>query len=55
MKADALLEAMQRDKKKRAGQLRFILLRGIGQAFVSDGVSNAEILATISALSELKS
>jgi len=51
IKPDALLQAMQHDKKKRAGQLRFILLRGIGQAFVSDEVANTEILATISALS----
>ncbi len=49
---DALLQAMQRDKKKRAGQLRFILLRGIGQAFVSDGVSAREIIDTVSALSD---
>ena len=49
---DALLQAMQRDKKKRAGQLRFILIRGIGQAFVSDEVSNEEILGTMSALSD---
>jgi 3-dehydroquinate synthetase len=52
IRADALLQAMQRDKKKRAGQLRFILIRGIGQAFVSDEVSNKEILGTISALSD---
>jgi 3-dehydroquinate synthetase len=48
IKPDALLQAMQHDKKKRAGQLRFILLRGIGQAFVSDEVPNSEVLATIS-------
>jgi 3-dehydroquinate synthetase len=42
---------MQHDKKKRAGQLRFILLRGIGEAFVSDEVANTEVLATISAIS----
>lgn len=48
----ALLQAMQRDKKKRAGQLRLILIRGIGQAFVSDEVSDQEILGTISALSD---
>ena len=52
IKPDALLQAMQRDKKKRAGQLRFILIRGIGQAFISDEVSNTEILATISVLSD---
>jgi 3-dehydroquinate synthetase len=52
IKPDALFQAMQHDKKKRAGQLRFILLRGIGQAFVSDEVPADEIKATISALSE---
>ncbi len=51
IKPDALLQAMQHDKKKRAGQLRFILLRGIGDAFVSDEVANTEVLATISAVS----
>lgn len=48
---DALLQAMQNDKKKRAGQLRFILLRGIGQAFVSDGVPAGAIRDTVSVLS----
>ena len=51
LKPNTLLQAMQRDKKKRAGQLRFILIRGIGQAFVSDEVSDQDILDTISALS----
>ncbi len=51
IKPDALLQAMQHDKKKRAGQLRFILLRGIGQAFVSDEVSAKDIKDTVSALS----
>jgi len=50
-KPDALLQAMQRDKKKQAGQLRFILISGIGHAFVSDEVSAEQILGTISALS----
>ncbi len=47
----ALLQAMQSDKKKRAGQLRFILIRGIGQAFVSDQVSDQDVLDTLSSLS----
>jgi 3-dehydroquinate synthase len=51
IKPDALIQAMQRDKKKRAGQLRFILLRGIGQAFVSGGVSVDEIKDAVSAVS----
>jgi 3-dehydroquinate synthetase len=51
IKPDALLQAMKHDKKKRAGQLRFILLRGLGQPFVSDEVANTEVLTTISAVS----
>ena len=47
----ALLQAMQNDKKKRAGQLRFILIRGIGQAFVFDQVSDQDVLDTLSSLS----
>ena len=47
-----LLQAMQRDKKKRAGQLRFILIRGIGQVFVSDNVLDQDVLDILSSLSE---
>jgi len=36
--ADALLALMAQDKKVQDGRLRFILARGIGQAFVSDDV-----------------
>jgi 3-dehydroquinate synthase len=36
--ADALLALMGQDKKVIDGRLRFILARGIGQAFVADGV-----------------
>jgi 3-dehydroquinate synthase len=36
--ADALIALMGQDKKVRDGRLRFILARGIGQAFVADGV-----------------
>ncbi len=37
----ALIEAMTQDKKAKAGQLRFILARGVGKAFISDDVDNA--------------
>ena len=33
-KADAVLEAMSRDKKVEGGRLTFVLWRGIGRAFV---------------------
>ncbi len=36
--AEALLALMGQDKKVVAGQLRFVLARGIGQAFVADDV-----------------
>ncbi len=52
IRSEALLQAMQSDKKKRAGQLRFILFRGIGQAFVSDEVSNVDVLGTLSEVSD---
>ena len=36
--AAALIGHMRRDKKMRDGALRFVLVRGIGQAFTSDDV-----------------
>lgn len=36
--ADGLMRLMAQDKKVDAGRLRFILARGIGEAFVADGV-----------------
>ncbi|ATG43254.1 3-dehydroquinate synthase AroB [Phaeobacter piscinae] len=42
--AEALLALMGQDKKVVDGQLRFILARGIGQAFVSGDVPQAAVL-----------
>jgi 3-dehydroquinate synthase len=50
--AARLKEAMQADKKALAGKLRFILLRGIGDAFVSADVAEQrldDVLATAEA------
>lgn len=44
---EALLKAMGSDKKRVAGQLRFVLLRDVGQAFVTDAVPEAAVLATL--------
>lgn len=41
----ALQSAMAQDKKVKNGVIRFILTRGIGQAFVSEGVDPATIAA----------
>jgi 3-dehydroquinate synthetase len=38
---------MGSDKKRVAGQLRFVLLREVGQAFVTDAVPEAALLATL--------
>jgi shikimate kinase/3-dehydroquinate synthase len=43
--AERLIGHMRRDKKAEAGSLAFILVRGIGQAFVSRDVPEAELRA----------
>lgn len=42
--AARLVSAMRRDKKMRDGRLRFVLARGIGEAFTSDGVAEDAVL-----------
>lgn len=45
--AKALLELMGQDKKVVAGQLRFILARGIGEAFVTGDVPPEQVLSVL--------
>ncbi|GIX38688.1 MAG: 3-dehydroquinate synthase [Silanimonas sp.] len=45
---EALLARMRLDKKALSGRLRLILWRGIGQAFVADGVEEAAVLQVLS-------
>src|SRR4029079_3671058 len=40
-----LLEIMRQDKKALAGKLTFILVRGIGEAFIARGVEENDVLA----------
>ena len=40
---DALYNAMRLDKKARGGKLRFVLLKRLGEAVVSDDVTDADI------------
>jgi len=42
-KLGELLEAARLDKKARDGKLRFVLLKRLGEAFVSDAVTDADI------------
>jgi 3-dehydroquinate synthase len=48
---ELLLAAMSRDKKRTAGRLRFVLMRGIGDVFVTDAVDQTEVLASLKELS----
>ncbi len=45
---DRLMELIAQDKKIKRGQLTFILVRGIGAAFVETGVDQAEVRAFLS-------
>lgn len=45
--AQALVALMGQDKKVVDGQLRFILARGIGQAFVASEVDGADVVAVL--------
>jgi 3-dehydroquinate synthase len=44
---EVLLAHMRRDKKVRDQRIRFVLARGIGRAFVSDGVDPAAVTALL--------
>ncbi|CUS03828.2 Shikimate kinase/3-dehydroquinate synthase [Candidatus Promineifilum breve] len=46
----ALYAAMGSDKKKKAGQLRFVLIRDVGDVFLRDGVPAAAVLAALEAV-----
>jgi 3-dehydroquinate synthase len=43
--ASRLLDLMRQDKKARAGRLNFILLRGIGQAFIAREIEEKSVLS----------
>ena len=45
--AEALVDLMAQDKKVVDGQLRFILARGIGQAFVTSDVERADVVTLL--------
>jgi shikimate kinase / 3-dehydroquinate synthase len=49
-RAAALIEAMYRDKKRRAGKLRFVLLRDIADPIVTDDVPMTALQAVLSTL-----
>ena len=44
---EALIALMAQDKKVQDGKLRLVLLRGLGQAVVSDVATDEQIVAAI--------
>ena len=46
---DAVWEAMQRDKKKKGRQLRFIVPRGVGDVIITVEATEADVRAVLSA------
>ena len=46
---EALLQRMRQDKKAEGGRIRLILTRGIGQAFLDEGVTLEELAAFLAA------
>ena len=48
-RAEELVALMKQDKKATAGRLSFVLVRGIGDAFVSDAVEPDRLLAFLAA------
>ncbi|WP_420627631.1 3-dehydroquinate synthase [Candidatus Leptofilum sp.] len=48
--ANAIYQAMFSDKKKAAGKLRFILLRDVGDVFVTAAATENEVLASVTAV-----
>jgi 3-dehydroquinate synthase len=51
---EALLKAGAKDKKNRAGVRRFVLLKGIGKAVVTEDVTDAEVMAALSSTLPLR-
>jgi shikimate kinase / 3-dehydroquinate synthase len=45
-----LLDAMRRDKKRRGGRLRFVLMRDIGDPVVTDDIATADVVAVLDSL-----
>ncbi len=50
LSSEEVLAATKRDKKMSAGHIRFILLHGIGDAYIDETVTDEEILAAVNSL-----
>jgi 3-dehydroquinate synthetase len=52
IEAADILEGMRHDKKRRHSRLRFVLLKDVGEPFVSDDVEDSEILELLEGMRE---
>lgn len=52
LSSEDILKATKSDKKMEAGQIKFVLLKGIGHAYIDKTVSDQEILDAIDYLNE---
>ena len=50
IEAGDVLEGMRHDKKRRQSRLRFVLLRDVGDPFISDDVDDSEILVVLESM-----
>jgi 3-dehydroquinate synthetase/adenylate kinase len=50
IQARDVLEGMRHDKKRRQSRLRFVLLRDVGDPFISDDVDDSEILDVVESM-----
>jgi 3-dehydroquinate synthase len=50
--AEAIVQAMSSDKKKKGGKVRFILMREVGDVFISRDVAETAVVETIENLQE---
>jgi shikimate kinase/3-dehydroquinate synthase len=50
LSAEAIVQAMSSDKKKKGGKVRFILIRDVGDVFVSGDVEGSAVLETVESL-----
>ncbi|MDO5345977.1 MAG: 3-dehydroquinate synthase [Lachnospiraceae bacterium] len=50
LKSEDVVEATKHDKKMASGQIKFVLLKGIGKAYIDTTVTDAEMLEAVNSL-----
>lgn len=50
LRSEEIIDATKHDKKMRGGQIKFVLLKGIGKAYLDTTVTDEEMLAAINSM-----